>query len=88
MDKKLGRSVSAEEEGLLAYLEKNKNRAVSLREIVSSLGLSAKSARALLDSLIKEGKVERYFHGGYTFYRLVNRRPSQDETISTSSEPP
>ncbi len=78
--------MSAEE--LISYLEENKNRAVSLREIVSSLGLSAKSARALLDSLIKEGRVERYFHGGYTFYRLIDRRPSGEDTTPTSSEPP
>ncbi len=43
-----------------------------LRELLRRLDASISELKPVLEEMVKEGLVERFSHGGYTFYRITS----------------
>ena len=54
-----------------------------IRQLIRELNSSYTQVKRILDQLVGEGVIERFSHGGYTFYRLVREVKEGEE-----GEPP
>ncbi|MCC6028800.1 MAG: hypothetical protein LM591_01470 [Candidatus Korarchaeum sp.] len=51
--------------------ELEKEGVLHLREIVNRMEVSISVLKKLLDEMVNEGLLEKFSHGGYTFYRIT-----------------
>ncbi len=51
--------------------ELEKDGVLHLREIVSRMEVSISDLKKILDEMVNEGLLEKFSHGGYTFYRIT-----------------
>ncbi len=52
--------------------ELNEAEVLHIRELIHRLGISISTLKPLLAELVEQGLVERFSHGGYTFYRITS----------------
>ena len=43
-----------------------------LRELLRRLDVSISELKPVLEEMVREGLIERFSHGGYTFYRITS----------------
>lgn len=51
--------------------ELSRDEVLHLREIVNRVNASISILKQVLNEMVKEGLLERFSHGGYTFYRIT-----------------
>ncbi len=64
-----------------------------LRELLRRLGTSISELKPVLDEMVEEGLLEKFSHGGYTFYRITGegrgfllRMEAADEEVELGEE--
>lgn len=66
-------------EAVINLLKENRDRAISLREIVSKLKAPYSEVKPILDELERSGYVKTMSHGGYKFYVLIEEAISSKQ---------
>ncbi|RDD54160.1 MAG: ArsR family transcriptional regulator [Candidatus Korarchaeota archaeon NZ13-K] len=51
--------------------ELSKDEVLHVREILNRLNVPISALRQVLNEMVEEGLLERFSHGGYTFYRIT-----------------
>lgn len=51
--------------------ELSEEEVLHIREIVNRLNVSISTLKRTLNEMVEEGLLERFSHGGYTFYRIT-----------------
>lgn len=57
--------------------ELGKEEVLHIREIVSRIGVPISVLRPILNEMVEEGLLEKFSHGGYTFFRITSEGKSQ-----------
>ncbi len=52
--------------------ELNESEVLHIRELIHKLDISIFALKPLLDEMIEQGLIEKFSHGGYTFYRITS----------------
>ncbi len=52
--------------------ELNESEVLHMRELIRRLDISISTLKPLLAEMVEQGLVEKFSHGGYTFYRITS----------------
>ncbi|MGC9103332.1 MAG: hypothetical protein ACP5JF_00785 [Candidatus Methanodesulfokora sp.] len=66
-------------EAVINLLKENRDRAISLREIISKLKAPYNEVKPILEELERSGYVRTMSHGGYKFYVLIEEAISSKQ---------
>ncbi|MEM0192354.1 MAG: helix-turn-helix domain-containing protein [Candidatus Korarchaeum sp.] len=75
--------------------ELSREEVLHMREIVNRINASVSTLKHVLNEMVEEGLLERFSHGGYTFYRitaegksyLIRERSGAQEEAASDSGP-
>ncbi len=52
--------------------ELNESEVLHIRKLIHRLDISTSTLKPLLAEMIEQGLIEKFSHGGYTFYRITS----------------